>query len=87
MTTLKPQEKKKLSLPIPLLVTAGLIMIVGLCILLAGKVQSQDPTLTAAPVSGVTGKIYTASPEKQARQREMMEQNKATLESMKASLH
>jgi len=87
MATPKAQEKKKFALPIPLLVTAGLIIIVGLGILFTDKVQRQDPTMTAAPVTGTPGQIYTASPAKQAKQQELMARNKAVLDSMKAALH
>lgn len=87
MTTPKAQEKKKISLPIPLLAAAGLIMIIGLGILLAGKVQSHDPTMTAAPVTGTPGMLYTASPAKQAKQQELQGRNKAVIDSMKAALH
>lgn len=68
MNTSKPEQKKQERTIIkPLLFVSGVLVLIGIIFLISNKVQSHDPTLTAAPPTGQPGQIYGPSPEKQAR--------------------
>lgn len=68
MNTLKPKQKEQERTIIkPLMIVSGLVLLLGIIFLISHKVQSNDPTLTAAPPTGQPGQVYGPSPEKQAR--------------------
>ena len=79
-------EKKKSPL-VPLLIAAGVLVIIGLIMLSVNKSQAKDPTLTAAPPTGVPGQFYRASPAKQARELQLRAKADAELAGIKASAH
>ena len=83
----KPQPEKQRSPVVPLLIAAGVIVIIGLIVLLTNKAQSSDPTLTAAPPTGVPGQIYHASPEKMAKERQIQAKMNAEISGIKAASH
>ena len=68
MNNSKPEQKERERTIIkPLMIVSGLLLLLGIIFLISNKVQSHDPTLTAAPQTGQPGQIYGPSPEKQAR--------------------
>lgn len=84
----KKQEQKKQGRPVPisLIVIAGVLLIIGAIMLLTNKVQSQDPTLTAAPPTGTSGQaVPHASASKMAYEQQIMAQQKAEMEAFKAA--
>ena len=83
----KPQPEKQRSLMVPLLVAAGIIVIIGLIVLISNKTQSKDSTLTAAPPTGVPGQIYHASPGKMAKEQQIRAKMDAEVAGVKAASH
>lgn len=65
-------KKQERSLTKPLGIAAAVLIVIGLVVLIGGKAQRADPTLTAAPPSTNSGQAAVQpSPEKMARQREI----------------
>ena len=87
MTTQKPQQKTKRTLPIPLIIVALVLMLIGIGMLVAHKVQRADPTLTAAPPSGIPGVHLMKSPENLAKERALTAKANAQLAAIKAGMH
>lgn len=81
------QPEKQRSLVVPLLVVAGVVILIGIIVLAVNKAQSKDPTLTAAPPTGVPGQIYHASPEKMQKQQQIRAKMDAEIGGIKAASH
>ena len=72
----------------PLVIAAAVAVVIALCVLVAGRVQSMDPTLTAAPPSGHPGQpLPQASPEKMARQQQVQAKMNAEIGVSTSSSH
>jgi hypothetical protein len=66
---------------------ALVLVLIGIGMLVVGKVQRSDPTLTAATPTGTPGVHLMASPEKLAKEQAIQSKENAQLAAIKATMH
>ena len=84
MAITKPKNEQR-SLTRPLVIVAVVLLIVGSIMFVVRKGQAKDPTLTAAPATGDPGQTYQASPDKLAKEQDIVARRKADIEAFHAA--